>query len=67
MAVKSPSKFTTLERLEEIQANNCIGLGGQEYHAGEVEALIWEKQTKKDQENLERMMDIAGGLYEEVA
>ena len=50
--MKSPSKYISLERLEMIQRNNYIGEGGQEYVAEEVDKLIMEKQSKKDNENM---------------
>lgn len=50
--MKSPSKYISLEKLELIQRNNYIGEGGQEYVAKEVDKLIMEKQSKKDNENM---------------
>ena len=46
--VKSPSKFISLEKLESLLINNCIGEGGQEYHQAEIESLINKKRTLKD-------------------
>lgn len=48
--VKSPSKFISLEKLEDLLLNNCIGESGQEYHQSEIESLILQKRTKKDSE-----------------
>lgn len=52
MQVKSPSKFTSLERLLEIQANNYLGKTGNEYHSAEIDSLIWKKQTANDEKDL---------------
>lgn len=42
--MKSPSKFMSLKRLLQIQKDNYIGEGGQEYCPFEVESLIAEKK-----------------------
>ena len=46
----SPSKFTSLARLEQIKKDNFIGEGGQEFCPFEVEVLILEKKNKKANE-----------------
>ena len=48
--MKSPSKFTSLEKLEMIKRNNYIGETGNEYVSEEVDFLIMQKQSKKDDE-----------------
>lgn len=52
MQVKSPSKFTSLERLQEIQNSNYIGRTGAEYCPEEVDSLIWKKQSDNDEKDL---------------
>lgn len=52
MQVKSPSKFTSLNRLQEIQSNNYIGKTGQEFVAEEVDSLIWKKQSENDEKDI---------------
>lgn len=52
MQVKSPSKFTSLERLLEIQNHDYISKTGQEYFPSEVDALIWKKQSENDEKDL---------------
>lgn len=52
MQVKSPSKFTSLARLLEIQDNRYIGKTGQEYFPSEIDSLIWKKQTENDEKDL---------------
>ena len=45
--IASPSKYTSLKRLKQIQKDNYIGEGGQEYCPFEVETLINEKLNLK--------------------
>lgn len=54
--VKSPSKFTPLQTLKDIQVDNCIGKTGQEYQAEELQELIWEKESKNDMDEVERLI-----------
>lgn len=56
MQVKSPSKHTSLNRLIEIQKNNYIGLTGIEYCENEVDLMIFQKQTKLDILNAEKLI-----------
>lgn len=42
--IQSPSKYTSLERLEQIQQDNCIGASGKEYSEDEVALMILEKR-----------------------
>jgi uridine kinase len=56
MRVKSPSKFTSLKLLLEIQTDNYIGKTGQEYVAEEVDNLIWKKQSENDQKMIENQL-----------
>lgn len=56
MKVKSPSKYTSLQLLREIQINNCIGKTGQEYVAEELQALIWKKESENDQKMIEKFL-----------
>lgn len=42
--IQSPSKYTSLERLEQIQQDNCIGATGKEYSEEEVAMMILEKR-----------------------
>ena len=46
--VKSPSKFISLAKLEDLLLNNCIGNTGQEYNREEVIDLINQKQSLQD-------------------
>lgn len=43
----SPSKFTSLVRLKQIQKENYLGEGGQDFCPFEVETLIQEKSNTK--------------------
>lgn len=51
--IKSPSKFTSLARLEQIKADNYVSETGIEYCAEEVDALIIEKKQAKALEQVE--------------
>lgn len=53
--IHSPSKYTGLARLKQIQKDNCQGETGKEYDESEVLALIAEKEVK----NTEAMMNVA--------
>lgn len=46
-STQSPSKYTSLKRLEEIRANNYIGANGVDYCASEVDDLINRKLARK--------------------
>ena len=54
--VKTPSKFTALQTLKDIQVDYCIGKTGQEYQAEELQELIWEKESKNDMDEAERLI-----------
>ena len=56
MKVKSPNKHTSLNRLIEIQNNNYIGLTGMEYCENEVNLMIFQKQSKMDILNAEKLI-----------
>jgi len=42
--VQSPSKFTSLDRLEQIRQDNCIAASGKEYSEYEMDQMIMEKK-----------------------
>ena len=42
--IQSPSKHISLARLKQIEQDNYLGEGGQEYCPFEVQALIAEKE-----------------------
>ena len=55
--VKSPSKFLSLEYLESIRDSDyCNKDAGIDYEPSEVDSLILQKQSKKDQEKYDRDM-----------
>jgi hypothetical protein len=54
--MKSPSKYTSLQLLREIQTDNCIGKTGQEYVSEELQALIWKKESENDQKMVEKFL-----------
>lgn len=52
---RSPSKFLSLKYLENIRQNDyCNRDKGIDYDPNEVDILIYQKQTKKDQEKMTR-------------
>ena len=54
--VKSPSKFTSYEKLLWIKENNYIGVNGQEYEACEVDSLLWQKESNSDESTVDKMI-----------
>lgn len=42
--VQSPSKYTSLERLEQIRQDNCIAASGKEFSEYEMDQMIMEKK-----------------------
>jgi hypothetical protein len=54
---KSPSKYTSLARLVEIQANHYCGRDGQDYEASEVDRLIAAKADKLSDDAIEAWLD----------
>lgn len=43
--VQSPSKYTSLERLEQIKKDNCVAASGKEFSELEIELMILEKKA----------------------
>lgn len=65
-AVKSPSKYQALDDLLEIQANYYRSPSGQEYVAEEVDALIWAKTGRlEEQPDWEEVYGYVESLGEE--
>lgn len=60
--VKEASKFMSLEKLYEIQANQYRGNDGQEYYPETVDSMIWNKETKKDESNIIEALKLSGKL-----
>jgi hypothetical protein len=54
---KSPSKYTSLQRLREIQANHYCGRDGQDYEASEVDRLIAAKADAVSDDAIEAWLD----------
>jgi hypothetical protein len=54
---KSPSKYTSLQRLLEIQANHYCGRDGQDYEASEVDRLIAAKADAVSDDAIEAWLD----------
>ena len=57
--IKSPSKYTSLKLLEAIKNDYYRGVNGQEYCAEEVDALIMQKQSEKDERNVLKLQKLA--------
>jgi hypothetical protein len=58
----SPSKFTSLRRLEMIRRDNYQGEGGKEYSQEEVDQMIVEKQTAKAESFQNELYDLEKSL-----
>ena len=58
--MKSPSKYTSLEKLEAIKENNNIGMTGVEYSADEIEHLIYDKYSRNDEREVEELLKSRG-------
>lgn len=46
-AVQSPSKFTSLSKLENIRLDNYVGANGVDYSSEEIDLMIMEKKVIK--------------------
>jgi len=47
--INSPSKYTSLERLEQIRKDNCIAASGKEFQEQELEEMILDKRILEAQ------------------
>lgn len=55
--IKSPSKYSSLAQLYTIRENGYrVASGEYEYCPEEVDSLIWEKETKRDELLYKEMM-----------
>lgn len=55
-------KYATLKNLLAIQSNNYLGENGHDYDPQEIDDMIWQKQAKKDAQDLAKKLK---ELYEE--
>ena len=65
--IKTPSKHISRARLEQIQKDNAIGEGGQEYCEAELEALIAAKKDKEAMASLDAARKVMDRLAHQAA